>query len=195
VEHARSLGFQLSAQGRWLAPTIVWDHHAGRGEPYFAYHFAAQVAEVTVDTGTGQVQVDDIWAVHDLGRVIFPQGAYGQVYGGIAQGLGYALSERIDFVDGYIQQTNFERYLIPTALEMPRIHVMLLEDPLSTGPFGAKNVAEPAMVPTAAAIANADANASGRRIRHLPITLERVLLGHDLVPPASSERAKRGLWL
>jgi len=193
--HARALGFQLSAQGRWQAPTIVWDHHAGRGEPYFAYHFAAQVAEVSVDMGTGQVWADDIWAVHDLGRVIFPQGAYGQVYGGVAQGLGYALSERIDFVDGYIQQTNFHNYLIPTSAEMPRIHVTLLEDPLSIGPFGAKNVAEPGMVPTAAAIANAVANATGRRIRHLPITLERVLLGRDLTPPASPERAKSGLWL
>ncbi len=195
VAHARSLGLQLSAQGRWQAPTIHWDHHAGRGEPYFAYHFAAQVAEVTVDMGTGEVTVDDIWAVHDLGKVIFPQGAYGQVYGGIAQGLGYALSERIDYVDGYLQQTNFERYLIPTIVDMPRIHVTLLEEPLSVGPFGAKNVAEPAMVPTAAAIANAVAHASGRRIRHLPISLERVLLGRDLPRPGTPARAQRGLWL
>jgi len=195
VAHARKLGFQLSAQGRWQAPTIHWDHHAGRGEPYFAYHFAAQVAEVTVDMGTGQTRVDDIWAVHDLGRVIFPQGAYGQVYGGIAQGLGYALTERVDFVDGYIQQTNFERYLIPNAADMPRIHITLLEDPLSVGPFGAKNVAEPAMVPTAAAIANAVAHATGRRIRRLPISLEQVLLGYDLTPPGTPKRAQQGLWL
>ncbi len=193
--HARSLGLQLSAQGRWQAPSIHWDHNAGRGEPYFAYHFAVQVAEVTVDMGTGQVQVDDIWAVHDLGKVIFPQGAEGQVYGGIAQGLGYALSERIDYVNGYLQQTNFDRYRIPTAPEMPRIHITLLEDALSAGPFGAKNVAEPAMVPTAAAIANAVAHASGRRIRHLPITLEQVLLGRNLMRPATADRARRGLLL
>jgi len=195
VAHARSLGLQLSAQGRWEAPKIVWKHEEGRGSPYFAYHFAAQVAEVEVDTGTGEVHVVDIWAAHDLGRVIFPQGAYGQVYGGIAQGVGYALTERIDFVEGYLQQTNFERYLIPTALDVPPIHASLLEFPLSAGPFGAKNVAEPAMVPTAPAIANAIAHATGHRIRHLPATLERVLLGHDLPQPASPNPSQRGLWV
>ena len=74
--------------GKWTAPKIEWDHHHGTGTPYMAYHFAAQVAEVEVDMRTGNVQVVGFWAVHDPGKVIFPQGAYGQVYGGIAQGLG-----------------------------------------------------------------------------------------------------------
>jgi len=195
VAHARAMGLQLSARGRWQVPPLHWDHDAGRGEPYFAYHFAAQVAQVTVDAATGVVRVTDIWAVHDVGRVIFPQGAQGQLYGGIAQGLGYALSERIDYVDGYLQQINFHTYMIPTAVDMPRIHITLLEEPLSAGPYGAKNIAEPAMVPTAAAIANAVAHATGRRAHHLPITLEQVLLRRDLAPPATPDWAQRGLQL
>ncbi len=194
VDYARSLGLMLSAQGRWEAPKITWDHDNGRGEPYWAYHFAAQVAEVEVDTGTGEIRVEGIWAAHDLGKVIFPQGAYGQVYGGITQGLGYALTECIDYVDSYLQQTNFESYLLPTALDVPPMHASLLEFPLSVGPFGAKNIAEPAMVPVAPAILNAIAQATGRRIRHLPASLERVLLGHDLPQKGSTLPSKLGLW-
>ena len=99
VDHAREMGLTLSAHGKWTAPTITWDHHAGRGTPYMAYHFAAQVAEVEVDMRTGNVQVIGFWAVHDPGKVIFPQGAYGQLYGGIAQGLGYALMEQITYAE------------------------------------------------------------------------------------------------
>ena len=86
-----------------------------------AYHFAAQVAEVEVDMRTGNVQVIGFWAAHDPGKVIFPQGAYGQLYGGIAQGLGYALMEQITYTDGYLQETNFESYLIPTSVDVPEI--------------------------------------------------------------------------
>ncbi len=127
VDHAREIGLVLSANGRWTAPHIEWDHHTGRGVPYFAYHFAAQVAEVEVDMGTGKVAVTGFWAAHDPGKVIFPQGACGQVYGGVAQGLGYAIMERIEYAGGYIQQTNFDEYLIPTALDMPEIQVDFVE--------------------------------------------------------------------
>ncbi len=193
VRHARAMGLVLSAQGRWTAPRIHWDHHAGRGVPYMAYHFAAQVAEVEVDMRTGRVQVIGIWAAHDPGRVIFPQGAYGQLYGGIAQGLGYALMEQITYVNGYLQETNFESYLIPTAVDVPEIVGTFVEAPFSHGPYGAKNIAEPAMVPTAPAILNAIYHATGRRIRDLPANLERVLLGHDLAKDGSPRACKVGL--
>jgi len=101
----------------------------GQGKPYFAYHYGAQVAEVRVDTGTGKVEVTNFWAVHNTGKVIFPQGAYGQLYGGITQGLGYALMERVDFDNGYLQATNFDEYLIPTALDVPEIHGAFVESP------------------------------------------------------------------
>jgi CO/xanthine dehydrogenase Mo-binding subunit len=193
VDHAREMGLALSAQGKWTAPTISWDHHAGRGTPYMAYHFAAQVAEVEVDTRTGNAQVVGLWAAHDPGKVIFPQGAYGQLFGGIAQGLGYALMEQITFAEGYLQETNFESYLIPTSVDVPELVGTFVEAPFSKGPYGAKNIAEPAMVPTAPAILNAIYHATGKRVRDLPANLERVLLGHDLEKGGSPKACKLGL--
>lgn len=193
VDHAREMGLALSAQGKWTAPQINWDHHAGRGTPYMAYHFAAQIAEVEVDMRTGNVQVVGLWAAHDPGKVIFPQGAYGQLYGGIAQGLGYALMEQITYVDGYVQETNFESYLIPTSVDVPEIDGQFVEAPFSQGPYGAKNIAEPSMVPTAPAILNAIYHATGKRVRDLPANLERVLLGKDLAKGGSAKACKLGL--
>ncbi len=193
VDHAREMGLALSSQGKWTAPHINWDHHAGRGTPYMAYHFAAQVAEVEVDTRTGNVQVVGLWAAHDPGKVIFPQGAYGQLFGGIAQGLGYALMEQITYTDGYLQETNFESYLIPTSVDVPELVGTFVEAPFSHGPYGAKNIAEPAMVPTAPAILNAIYHATGTRVRDLPANLERVLLGRDLAKGGSPKACKLGL--
>ncbi len=193
VDHAREMGLALSAQGKWTAPKIEWDHHHGTGTPYMAYHFASQVAEVEVDMRTGVVQVIGFWAVHDPGKVIFPQGAYGQVYGGVAQGLGYALMEQITYTNGYLQETNFESYLIPTSVDVPEITAQFAESPFSKGPYGAKNVAEPSMVPAAPAILNAIYHATGTRVRDLPANLERVLLGHDLARGGSTKACKLGL--
>jgi CO/xanthine dehydrogenase Mo-binding subunit len=195
VDHARAMGLILSAHGKWTSPQITWDHHQGRGVPYFAYHFAAQVAEVEVDLRTGQSEVIGFWAAHDPGRVIFPQGAYGQVYGGVTQGLGYALFEEAIFEAGYLQSANFAEYLIPTALDVPEIEAEFIEKHLSHGPYGAKNIAEPAMVPAAPAILNAIAQATGRRIRHAPANLERVLLGHELRQGGSVMACKLGLQI
>lgn len=193
ADHAREMGLALSAQGKWSAPRIHWDHHAGRGTPYMAYHFAAQVAEVEVDMSTGSVQVVGLWAAHDPGKVIFPEGAFGQLCGGIAQGLGYALMEQITYADGYLQETNFESYLIPTSVDVPEIVAQFVEAPFSHGPYGAKNIAEPSMVPSAPAILNAIAHATGRRVRDLPANLERVLLGHELDKGGSVKACKLGL--
>jgi CO/xanthine dehydrogenase Mo-binding subunit len=193
VNHARKMGLILSAHGRWDAPTIHWSMEDGTGKPYFAYHYGAQVAEVIVDAGTGKVDVTNIWAGHNTGTVIFPQGIEGQLYGGIAQGLGYALMERVDFDQGYMQATNFDEYLIPTALDVPEIVGHFVQKPFSAGPFGAKNIGEPAMVPTAPAIINAIFHATGRRIPDLPANLERVLIGHDLRQQGSDRACKLGL--
>ena len=195
VEHARQIGVVLSAQGRWNAPDNHWSADSGTGKPYFAYHFGAQVAEVCVDTGTGKVEVVGHWAAHNTGKVIFPQGALGQLYGGITQGLGYALFERVDFDNGYIQNTNFDEYIIPTALDVPEIVGYFIEKPFSQGPFGAKNLGEPGMVPAAPAILNAIYHATGRRIRNLPANLERILLGHDLRKEGSDRACKLGLQM
>lgn len=180
VQHAREMGLVLSAHGKWSAPKIAWDEHKGTGIPYIAYHFGAQIAEVEVDLKTGHTDVKAMWAVHDAGKVIFPQGAYGQLYGGMSHGLGYALYEDLDFQNGYPQNINFDSYLIPTSVDMPEIQAGFVEALYSQGPYGAKNVAEPSMVPTAPCILNAIANATGHRIRKLPANLERVMLGKPL---------------
>ena len=195
VDHTHEMGLTPSAHGRWTAPRIHWDSKTGRGFAYVAYHFGAQVAEVEVDMRTGKTNVVDFWAAHDLGTTIFPAGAVGQVYGGVAQGLGYALMEEARFSDGYLQATNFDTYLIPTAKDVPDITCILLEKPYSKGPFGAKNIAEPALVPTAPAICNAIAHATGRRVRDLPANLERVLLGHELAHADGGLSCKSGLHL
>jgi CO/xanthine dehydrogenase Mo-binding subunit len=195
VSHAREMGLTLSAKGRWNAPDNHWSFESGTGKPYFAYHYGAQVAQVRVDSGTGKVEVEQIWAVHNPGTVIFPQGALGQLYGGITQGLGYALLERVDYDNGYMQATNFDEYLIPTAMDVPDITGAFVEKAFAPGPFGAKNLGEPGMVPAAPAILNAIYHAVGRRVRHLPANLERVLLGHDLRKEGSDRQCKLGLHL
>ena len=193
VDHALEMGLVLSTEGRWNAPENHWSFESGSGKPYFAYHYGAQVAEVLVDTGTGKVEVTNYWAAHNTGTVIFPQGALGQVFGGITQGLGYALMERVDYDKGFIQAVNFDEYLIPTALDVPDIVGTFVEKPFADGPFGAKNIAEPGLVPAAPAIVNAIAHATGRRIKNLPANLERVLIGKDLRKEGSSTACKLGL--
>ncbi|MGA2112848.1 MAG: xanthine dehydrogenase family protein molybdopterin-binding subunit [Anaerolineales bacterium] len=195
VEHARRMGLVLSAQSRWSSPAIHWDSKTGRGMPYIDFHYGAQVVEVAVDMGTGKTDVSGVWAAHDAGKILFPQGAYGQVYGGITQGLGYALLEQVIFDRGYLQATNYDEYLIPTAMDVPDIQAAFIDTHSSIGPFGAKNIGEPALVPAAPAALNAIAHATGKRIRELPANLERVLLGHDLQRPGGTTSCKLGLHI
>jgi CO/xanthine dehydrogenase Mo-binding subunit len=193
IEHARENGIILSYHGKWSAPSVHWNHKEGKGEPYFGYHFAAHIAEVEVDLRIGKAQVINFFAAHDTGTILFPQGALGQVCGGIAQGLGYALLEEALYDEGYLQSVNFDTYLIPTSLDVPEICVNFIETPFSPGPFGAKNIAEPSMVPAAPAILNAISNATGRRIRDLPADMEKITLGKTLHKNGSSISCKAGL--
>ncbi len=193
VNHARQLGYVLSAHGRWQLPVIHWDFEKGTGTPYVGYTFGAQIVEVTVHTGTGRVQADRIWAAHDIGKVLFPEGAYGQLYGGITQGLGYGLMEEVEINHGYIHNVNFDDYIIPTAMDVPPIEATFVEAPFHLGPYGAKNVAEPSMLGVAPALANAVYHATGKRIRELPLTPERVLLGHALHNDDHGDNSR--LWL
>jgi CO/xanthine dehydrogenase Mo-binding subunit len=193
VDHARDMGLSLSEKSTWRSPDIHWDASTGRGIPYFAYHFAAHVAEVEVEAGTGQTAVVDYWAAHDAGKVIFPEGASGQVYGGIAQGIGYALLEDVIYDKGYLQTVNFDEYLIPTALDVPDINAVFVETTNSVGPYGAKNIAEPSLVPSSPAILNAIAHATGKRIYDLPANLEHVLIGHALKKEGSTIACRIGL--
>jgi CO/xanthine dehydrogenase Mo-binding subunit len=169
VDHARAMGFQLSAQGRWQVPEIEWDFETGTGVPYFGYVFGAQIAEVEVVRRTGRTRVLKMWAAHDAGRILYPQGALGQMYGGITQGLGYALMEGFQFENGVPQALDFDRYRIPRANDVPEIEGTYIETHLPEGPYGAKNLAEPVMIGAAPAIANAFAQATGLRVRKLPL--------------------------
>jgi len=169
VDHAFEMGFQLSAQGYWQIPRIHWDFDTGSGMPYYTYVYGAQVAEVEVDRTNGNVKVVHIWASHDAGQVIFPNGARGQMLGGIAQGIGYALTEGFTYKDGMPEKLGFDSYKIPTALDVPEIDLTFIESTLPEGPYGAKNIAEPVMIATAPAIVNAIYHATGVRLRDLPV--------------------------
>ncbi len=139
---------------------------------------SVQFVEVEVDTETGEVKVLRAVFAHDIGRVINPAGAEGQVEGGFQQGMGYALMEDLAFDEhsGACLAADFLSYKMPTAMEMPReIKSIFVESNEPTGPFGAKSLAEPCVIVPAPAIANAVYNAIGVRIRHLPITPEKVL--------------------
>lgn len=110
-------------------------------------------------------------AAHDVGRAIHPESVKGQIYGGVAMGLGLALME--EYVPG--KTRSMKDYHIPTCADMPGILPIIIEEPEPTGPFGAKGVGEPALIPTAPAVLNAIADALGERIYSLPASLERVL--------------------
>jgi len=148
----------------------------GSGRPWQAYVFGTQVAEVEVDTVTGEVQVLGIWAAHDVGRAVNPQGVEGQIEGGIVQALGQALMEDYQLKDGHTTTSGFAKYILPTSLDVPRINSIIIEDPDPLGPLGVKGIGEPAMVPTIPAIMNAIYDAVGVRITSLPATPEKVLM-------------------
>lgn len=160
----------------WNPPTVAMDPDTGQGKPFNTYVYATQIAEVEVDDETGEVEVLRIVAAHDCGTAINPMLVEGQVQGGVAMGIGFALQEEILF-DGTGRQVNpnLTNYIVPTSLDMPEIEVDIVESYDATGPFGAKGVGEPTSVPTAAAIVNAIYDAVGVRITSLPATAEKIL--------------------
>jgi CO/xanthine dehydrogenase Mo-binding subunit len=147
----------------------------GSGRPWQAYVFGCQVAEVEVDTVTGEVQVLGIWAAHDVGRAVNPRGVEGQIEGAIVQALGQGLMEDYQTVEGRPVTANFAKYILPTSLDVPHVTSVIVEDPDPIGPLGVKGIGEPAMVPTIPAIMNAIYDAVGVRIMSLPATPEKVL--------------------
>jgi CO/xanthine dehydrogenase Mo-binding subunit len=143
----------------------------GQGIPYETYAFAAQLAVVEVDTELGTVKARKIIAAHDVGRAVNPTLVEGQIHGGVAQGLGLALME--EYVPGRTE--NLHDYLIPTFGDVPEIECILIEDREPAGPYGAKGIGEPALVPTAPAILGAIYHATGARMTRVPATPDRVL--------------------
>lgn len=136
--------------------------------------FCAHVADVEVDPETGRVTVLRYCAAQDTGTAINPLAVTGQVQGGVVQGIGMALSEALIYREGRIANAGFLDYKIPSALDVPNIETVLVEKPAAEGPFGAKGIGEPPIVPPPAAIANAIYHATGVRITSLPITPEKL---------------------
>lgn len=162
----------LRFDGFFDPPTTPLDPNTGQGIPYATYAFATHMTQVEVDNSTFRCRVKKVIAAHDVGRVINPVTTKGQIYGGIAMGIGLALMEE------YVPQKtkNLNQYFIPTAMDMPEVEVILVEDPEPTGPFGAKGVGEPALIPQAASICNAIKDATGIRPFELPCNFERLCL-------------------
>ncbi|MDZ7673204.1 MAG: xanthine dehydrogenase family protein molybdopterin-binding subunit [Halanaerobiales bacterium] len=173
-------GIYLTTYGWYVSPDISWDEETGHGNPYFTYVYGCQVAEVEVDTYTGEIDVINMTAAHDVGRAINPANVKGQIFGGVSMGLGYGIMEEVETDQGYIKSTNFDEYLIPTVKDMPDIDPIIVENPDPNGPFGAKSIGEPTLELGAAAISNAVANATKKRIRSLPLKLEKIIVGKDL---------------
>jgi len=165
----QDLSADLEGDGRYDPPTTALDAD-GQGIPYATYGFAAQIALVRVDTALCTVKVEEIVAAQDVGRAVNPTLVLGQIHGGIAQGLGLALME--EFIPGRTE--NLHDYLIPTAGDVPQIRVHLIEDPEPEGPFGAKGVGEPALVPTAPAILSAIRHATGVTLHSVPVLPHRL---------------------
>ena len=164
----RQGGSMLMATSFYDPPTEPQDpRHVGNISA--AYGFGAQVAEVEVDVETGLVRVLKLWCAHDVGRALNPAGVEGQVLGGAVMGLGLALTEELGIGEGHLLQPSPREYGMLTARAVPPIHVSLVETIDPEGPFGAKGVGEAGLIPVAAAVANAVADAVGIRPRSYPL--------------------------
>ncbi len=167
----------IMGRGSFIPPNVRnADKETGLGaHPVVFWTYGCQAVDIEVDTETGQIEVRKVSSVFDVGKVMNPQLLEGQLEGAIVQGMGTALWEELMLKDGKVLNPSFVDYKIPTANDMPEMVVRFVENPEESGPFGARGVAEPAMVPTAPAIANALYNALGIRLTSLPLTAEKVL--------------------
>jgi CO/xanthine dehydrogenase Mo-binding subunit len=172
------LPIQADAVAEFLYPDDKTPGHLPIGMPHIKYGFAAQVVRVEVNPELGTVEVTDLAAIHDLGRIINRMAAEGQIEGGVMMGLGYALYEDMFLKPNGQWVDSFTEYLMPTICELPaNFEITMLEYPELDGPYGAKGIAEITVVPTAPAIANAVNDAVHARIQSLPLTPEKICAG------------------
>jgi CO/xanthine dehydrogenase Mo-binding subunit len=170
--HVQQRG-SLRATAQYQPPEGVhWDDDKYEGDAYGSYAWAAYVAEVSVDMVTYEIRVDDFVAVQEVGRVIHPLLAAGQIEGGVAQAIGWALHEDIVWREGRMVNAQMTNYIMPTGADLPPIRVEFLEVPYERGPGGAKGIGELPMDGPAPAIANAVAHATGVDVRRIPFTPE-----------------------
>ena len=148
------------------------ESHTVPSKPFYA--FGAQAVAVEVDDATGKVRVLKVIAAHNVGKAIFRAGIEGQIQGGVAMGLGYALSEEVIFFDGRPLNDSFLDYRLPTMEDVPEIIPVIVEKENARSPEDVRGIGEPSTIPTAAAIANAVYDAVGIRVNHLPLKPERI---------------------
>ncbi len=173
---------KILASGRTPCATVTYWAPATSplgtgGDMHFAFSFAAQAAEVEVNTRTGEVTVLRVISGNDVGYAINPLGLRGQIEGGVMMGLGHALTENFQVEEGRVISDRLARYRMPSIALTPEITPLVIEHNVSTGPYGAKGVGEIVIIPTAPAITNAIHNAVGVRIDRLPVDQEKVLWG------------------
>ncbi|MEG0129809.1 xanthine dehydrogenase family protein molybdopterin-binding subunit, partial [Clostridium sp.] len=164
----------VRCKGNFTAQTVQMDDD-GQGVPYWPYTFNACAVEVEVDTATGRIEVTEASHAQDVGRAVNPLIIEGQMDGGFAMGVGYAIYEDLGVKNGVIKNNKFTNYIIPTAMDLPRVRNIIIEDPETTAPYGAKGIGEPVMVAVAPAVLNAIYDATGVRMTDLPVTPERML--------------------
>ena len=153
-------------------PGVFWDDEKYHGEAYPSYAWSVHIAQVAVDTITYSAEVEEFWAVQEVGRVLNPVLATGQIEGGVAQGIGYALYEKVVLKDGHMANNQMTNYIIPTAEDVPPIHVYFEEIPFSHGGFGAKGIGELPHDGPAPAILNAIKDATGVSYNQIPLLPE-----------------------
>ncbi len=161
----------LSRAGRSVTGAAI--HRDEDHSPVTA--FAAQIAEVSVDTETGEVKLRRLTTAHDTGVIVNPIGHQGQVDGGVVQGIGYGLIEYLPVHEGHVGTAHFGEYKIPTVKDIPELKTVIVKGEAGVGPYKTKGIGENPISPVAAAIANAVEDAVGVRIKDLPITAEKVL--------------------
>uniref|UniRef100_E6QJZ1 Putative Aldehyde oxidase and xanthine dehydrogenase, molybdopterin binding n=1 Tax=mine drainage metagenome TaxID=410659 RepID=E6QJZ1_9ZZZZ len=158
-------------------PNIYWDDQKYQGEAYPAFAWAVYVAEVAVDTLTYSAEVTNFVTVQEVGQVLHPTLASGQIEGGVAQGIGYALYEKVLYRDGDMINNQMTNYIMPTAQDVPPIHVFFEQIPFQHGAYGAKGIGELPHDGPAPAILNAIEDATGHSFRSIPLLPEDIFLG------------------
>jgi CO/xanthine dehydrogenase Mo-binding subunit len=173
-EHISKYG-ELKSYSRYEAPPgIFWDDQKYRGEAYAAFAWAVYIAEVSVDLTTYGVSVDDFVALQEIGKVIHPLLAEGQIAGGVAQAIGFALYEKVVWKDGRMLNNQMTNYIMPTSIDLPPIRVFFEELGNVHGAYGAKGIGELPMDGPAPAIVNATGDALGISLNSIPLLPEDI---------------------
>jgi CO/xanthine dehydrogenase Mo-binding subunit len=178
----------LKTEARYQSPgDIFWDDDTYSGEAYPAYAWAVYVAEVVVDTTTYSAQVTNFYALQEVGKVLHPILAAGQIEGGVAQGIGYALYEKCLWRNGHLANNQMTNYIMPTSADLPSIHVSFEEVPSPHGAYGAKGIGELPMDGPAPAILNAIEHATGLAFNEIPLLPEDIFERMTRIPTSSTE--------